>query len=111
MLILVDIQSIESFYVSEVDTLYSGPQLSFLGVPTGPNTSSLTVYALPLAYVSRNPKVIQDYRDKSVVGGFSSLGGLWSFVCGMFSMVFGCSVIRVLFGTCFCDYMYPKGSL
>jgi len=99
------VQSFDSYYVSEVDTLFSDPLGQHWTLsperPTGPNISTLALYST--SYVSRNPRIIQDYRDKSVVDGLANLGGLWSFVCGVFSTVFGCSVIRVLFGARICS--------
>ncbi len=43
-------------------------------------------------------KIIRDYRDKSVLKGFASVGGLWAALGGIFAVLFGSSIIRIIFG-------------
>jgi hypothetical protein len=42
-------------------------------------------------------RIIQDHRNKSVLSGFSSVGGLWTVLAGIFGTLFGSPIIRVLF--------------
>jgi hypothetical protein len=44
-------------------------------------------------------KVIQEYRDKTALKGFASLGGLWSFFVGCTVWLFGTRFITDAFGT------------
>ncbi len=43
-------------------------------------------------------RIIQDYRDKSALSGFASVGGLWSFLGGIFAVIFGTSILQIVFG-------------
>ena len=43
-------------------------------------------------------RVVQDYRENSVLGGFSKVGGLWAFLGGAFATIFGSSILRTLLG-------------
>ena len=63
--------------------------------PSSNNTASLLI--IPRADFS-DLKVIQDYRDKSVLKGLSSVGGLWTFLGFIFGALFGSSLVRVAFG-------------
>ena len=45
-----------------------------------------------------NWRIIQDYRERSVLKGFAVVGGLWTFLCGVFAMIFGPSLMQILFG-------------
>ncbi|KAF9044367.1 hypothetical protein BJ165DRAFT_1480791 [Panaeolus papilionaceus] len=44
-------------------------------------------------------RVIEDSRAQSVLGGFSAVGGLWTFIGGVFTMFFGTSLMRIFFGS------------
>ena len=43
-------------------------------------------------------RITQDYRDKSALSGFASVGGLWSFLGGIFAVFFGASILQTVFG-------------
>ena len=43
-------------------------------------------------------RIIRDLRNKSVLSGFSSVGGLWTALAGVFAVLFGSSILRVIFG-------------
>jgi len=43
-------------------------------------------------------RVVQDYRENSVLGGFSKIGGLWAFLGGAFATIFGSSILRTVLG-------------
>jgi hypothetical protein len=66
--------------------------------PTG-NISTLRLNSYP---VDDGWTVIQDYRRYSILNGFSGVGGLWTFLSGIYAAVFGCSILRVLRGNSLC---------
>ena|SRR6266540_1382781 len=43
-------------------------------------------------------RIVQQTRDKSVLNGFGSVGGLWTFLGGIFTILFGTSIMRIIFG-------------
>ena len=45
--------------------------------------------------------IAADYRQKSVLGGFANIGGLWTFLNGFFAFTFGSSMLLVMFGNFF----------
>jgi len=63
--------------------------------PSSNDTASLLI--IPWTGFS-DIKVIQDYRDKSVLKGLSSVGGLWTFLGFIFGALFGSPLVRVAFG-------------
>lgn len=48
--------------------------------------------------ISTQWTIIQDSKDKSFFNGLSQTGGLWTFLSGIFSVVFRGSLMRILFG-------------
>jgi len=42
--------------------------------------------------------IIQDRLDKSIVRGLASSGGLWTALGGILSLLFGSSIMRIMFG-------------
>ena len=75
-------------------------------------TASLTIY--PRTDYSR-VKVVQDYRDKSILKGLSAVGGLWTFIAFIFGALYGSSLVRVYFGMFFIIKstmfsFFPKGN-
>ncbi|PPQ68130.1 hypothetical protein CVT24_002956 [Panaeolus cyanescens] len=42
-------------------------------------------------------KIVEDYREKAVLDGFAVIGGLWTFLCAVFAIVFGISMTRIVF--------------
>jgi len=42
-------------------------------------------------------EIVQDYTDASVVNGLATFGGFWTFVNGVFSLVFGANILYFLF--------------
>jgi len=47
-------------------------------------------------------RITQDSQEKSVLKGFSVIGGLWAFFGGIFAMLFGKSIMQMLFGAFYC---------
>ncbi len=43
-------------------------------------------------------RIVRDLRSKSVLSGFSSIGGLWTVLAGIFGTFFGSSIMKVLHG-------------
>ena len=43
-------------------------------------------------------KIVQDHRDKSLLKGVSSTGGLWTALGGILAFLFGGSILRTMFG-------------
>jgi len=41
---------------------------------------------------------VKDVEQSTIIGGTSILGGLWTFMTGIFSLIFGSSLLLVLFG-------------
>jgi len=70
----------------------------------------------PLAFIPRSPeistirlinrnahdwsdwRILQDDRQNSAIAGLASVGGLWTSIGGLFLIVFGTSVLQILFG-------------
>jgi len=42
--------------------------------------------------------LVKDVEQSTIIGGTSILGGLWTFMTGIFSLIFGSSLLLVLFG-------------
>ena len=70
-------------------------------VVRAPGISTLRTFAM---IDSSELVLTQDDREYSVLNGFSEIGGLWTFISGVFAAVFGSSLMRVLFG----GFSYPS---
>lgn len=69
---------------------------SEISIPRSPEISTLRTFAM----IDSSERVfIQDSRENSIINGFSQIGGLWTVLSGIFAVVFGISLMRVLFGT------------
>jgi hypothetical protein len=66
-------------------------------VPSGPDIATLRIFDL---YELMQWMVHADDHDKTVLDGFSSLGGLSSFVNTLFSAIFGTTLLLVMLGEC-----------
>ena len=64
-------------------------------IPRFLNTSTFRVFLQddPSEWIT-----ISDARDESVLAGFSHVGGLWAFLCGVFTVYFGTSLLRIICG-------------
>ncbi|KAF9446638.1 hypothetical protein P691DRAFT_761439 [Macrolepiota fuliginosa MF-IS2] len=80
--------------VVNIDTVFPDPNT----ISHRNNTSSLQVFIPQKDLRTQKYQVKQEYRDNSVVTGFSVLGGLWTFLNGTFAIIFGSSLLLVLFG-------------
>ena len=84
-----------------MDHVFPDPQAAnpYLGIPRSTNISTLRAFLYDGDF---GWTLLQDYRDKSVLNGFASVGGLWTFLSGIFTIVFGSSLLRMLFGAGVC---------
>ena len=84
-------QVTRTFWLPKFVAFYPDPTATF----TGSNLSSLNVFWQDnygeLAF-------IQDYRENSVIAGFSSVGGLWTAFSGIFAIIFGASMLHTFYG-------------
>jgi hypothetical protein len=73
------------------------PQVSISRlVPQSPEIATIRIISLSdFSEVT----IIQDYREKSIPKGFATIGGLWTFLGGVFTALFGSSIMRILFGS------------
>ncbi|KJA15136.1 hypothetical protein HYPSUDRAFT_48660 [Hypholoma sublateritium FD-334 SS-4] len=87
-------ESLQSTLVGQVSQLYPDPSISPL-IQRGTNISTLR-----LSVVREDTQwiVIRDIKNNSFIGGFSKVGGLWTFLSGIFAAIFGSSLMRILFG-------------
>ena len=76
-------------------------------IPRAPEIGTLRISTS----VNTDLTIIQNYREKSVLSGFSSVGGLWAFIGGVFAWLFGTSLIRVLLGTCVLTLSQPTARI
>ena len=66
-----------------------------IAILRAPEISTLRTFAM----IDSSERVFtQDSRQNSVINGFSEIGGLWTFLSGVFAVVFGSSLMRVLLG-------------
>jgi len=78
----------ETFLVSDME-VFSDPKAS-----QGAEMASIHIHIRD----SPTSRVVQDYRENSVLGGFSKIGGLWAFLGGAFATMFGSSILRTVLG-------------
>ena len=64
-------------------------------IPQSPNTSTFRVFVQddPSEWIT-----VSDQSDESVLSGLSRVGGLWAFLSGVFTVIFGTSLLRILSG-------------
>ncbi|CAA7268416.1 unnamed protein product [Cyclocybe aegerita] len=88
--------SSETIMVTRMGSVFPDPEAGVS--PLIPQSSNISTFRL---FVQNDPsewRIIMDYRDKSVIGGFSTVGGLWAFLSGIFTAIFGTSLMRIIFG-------------
>lgn len=87
----VPAQATKTFLLPNIIAFYPDPTATF----TGRNRSSLNIFSQ--ANYGEVP-FIQDYQDKSVLAGFSSVGGLWTAFSGIFTILYGASMLHIFYG-------------
>ena len=85
----------EDSYTFSIDKVFPDPDPPILGE----NVSSLRIF-IPsdTAGLPGTNEVVKDVKQFSVLGGTSILGGVWTFMTGIFSLIFGSSLLLVIFG-------------
>ena len=53
-------------------------------------------------------RIVQDYREKTVMRGFVTMSGLWTFFNGFFMIFFGSSILMVIFGKCILKLLFSS---
>ncbi|KAJ2931024.1 hypothetical protein H1R20_g6098, partial [Candolleomyces eurysporus] len=90
-------QLYNTFMIADIP--YIVPETRFANprnIPIGPNVSTLQIASqLDL----RDWIVIQDYRNKSTLGGIATVGGLGSFFSIVFVVCFGNSLLGIIYRT------------
>jgi hypothetical protein len=88
----IAIQSFDTFAIAEMSTAsVSGTGTS---EDNNPNVSTLhLIYQGP----SGRWRIVQDFREKSVLSGFSAAGGLGSFASLLCALLFGTNLFALLF--------------
>jgi len=71
-----------------------------LQIPRDSNTATLRLYKVD-DYSDWHLSI--EYREKSVLGGISSMGGFWTVLNGLFATIFGTTLMFVLFGEWTCS--------
>ncbi|KAH8833343.1 hypothetical protein DL96DRAFT_721617 [Flagelloscypha sp. PMI_526] len=82
--------SVAKFPQLQPDELYPKGSISslrfFTLIPQYGQSSDLTL------------QIVREYNNHSVLGVFADLGGIWTFVNGVFALIFGGSLLYFLFG-------------
>lgn len=83
-------QTTSLFWQSRIVSTYQNPQADF----------HQDVSTLRLFFQGNwgDTHVIQDYRQNSVIAGFAGVGGLWTTLSGIFALLFGASMLQILYG-------------
>ena len=90
------LKSYTTFKTFEIIHVWPDPQAVTSPVITqAPDVSTLRIIA---PYNFAEWKIIQQSRDRSVLKGFATIGGLWTFLGGIFTALFGTSILRIIFG-------------
>ncbi|KAJ2935086.1 hypothetical protein H1R20_g2054, partial [Candolleomyces eurysporus] len=80
---------------AELAYVVNDPHASLFDLPPGPNIATIRFSARNKATTWR---VKQDAREKSVLSGLSSVGGLGSLLGTVFLFLFGSSLLGIMFG-------------
>lgn len=93
LLIVNPFQTSKTFLVTDLTAITTDPSPL---VPHAENTATLRIWG-------QNDYsewlIRRDYREKSVWAGFAAVGGFWTFLNGVFALLFGSSLLLILFGT------------
>jgi len=95
----VFLQQLNTIMIARVINIFSDPRAGASPlIPRSLNTSTFRVFLQddPSEWIT-----ISDAREESVLAGFSRVGGLWAFLCGVFTVYFGTSLLRIICGKIF----------
>ena len=87
-------QNVQSTLIGQVTHLYPDPSSSSL-IARAPEIATLRLSVMRDA---SQWDIIRDTKKNTFLSGFSKIGGLWTFLSGIFAAIFGSSLIRILFG-------------
>ncbi|TFK69637.1 hypothetical protein BDN72DRAFT_897117 [Pluteus cervinus] len=87
--------TVSTFLLAEMTQIFNDPVQSG-AIPRSPDIGTVRI---SLADIFSDIELIQEQRDSTVLKGLSAVGGLWSFLGGVFVWFFGSSILRVLRGT------------
>ncbi len=80
--------------------VWPDPQASTLHVPHAPDIATIRI-------ISHSDfsdwDATRDARQRSVLTGFASVGGMWTLLDGVFMLAFGSYLMRILFGESYSD--------
>ena len=65
---------------------------------TGENVSSIRIFIARVGYGLVMNELEKEVRQSTLLDGTSLLGGVWTFMTGIFSLIFGSSLFLVVFG-------------
>ncbi|KAJ2931019.1 hypothetical protein H1R20_g6097, partial [Candolleomyces eurysporus] len=97
---VADLMLYDTFMIADIP--YTGPEPGVndprfrLRVPTGTDVATLRIACQS---DPREWTVIQDYRNKSILGGIAALGGLGAFLSIFFVIWFGNSLLGIVYRT------------
>jgi len=82
-------------YFFNIDKVFPDPDPPI----SGESFSSLRIF-IPgeSSQISGSNELVKEVKPSSILTGISTFGGIWTFITGIFSLVFGSSLLLVLFG-------------
>ena len=90
----------KSTLLGQVTHLYPDPST----LPFIPRGAFISTLRLSSVQEFAQWTIIQDVKNSSFLSGFSKVDGLWTFLSGIFTAIFGSSLVRVLLGLFFYFY-------
>ncbi|EDR05148.1 uncharacterized protein LACBIDRAFT_303536 [Laccaria bicolor S238N-H82] len=89
--------SYETILLSRMLSVYPDPLAPEIPlIQQSPNISTFRVF---MSYDFSETRMLQDYRSRSVLQGFAQVGGLWTFLTGVFAAIFGSTILQIVFGS------------
>jgi len=83
--------SFDNYFTAQLNVIGPDP---FTTAAPNDNTASVRLFQ---HYDPSDWVIVEDHREDSIIGVFSSLGGIWTIVNGVFALVFGGSML-IAFG-------------
>ena len=91
------VQSYKTFALSQTLGVYPDPLVSVS--PLIQHSPNISTFRVSLQDHQSEFITVQDYTNRSVLHGFAEVGGLWTFLGGVFAAIFGSSLVQILYGT------------
>jgi len=86
-------QTSKVFWTSQLTAVYPDPSDT---IPQGKNISTIRIF---VQGDLSDTKIVSDYRATSALSGFSTVGGLWTTLSGIFAILFGGSLFHLISGS------------